>query len=406
MTKTHRLVIIFLILFTAISLYFYIPAGYEFRGGPDEAQYLKYAAIISQKGISQLPLFVTYYGNNINAQLYPSPARIGYIMLTALWLKVFGAGFAVLAKFSFFCYLLFIITCFYFSRKFFGDEVSYLFTLLISSAPLIMAMGKRALADSSSNLFWALSIWTFMDFLATQKKTKFLIFLMVYSFSIAMKESSAMLMAFFIVFFLVYKHYFKNPISGIYLPGIIFTPLIIVSASYIVLLGGLSNFLLLIKSVFEIHFINVGLSEYGRLYCMGPWYKFFIDYLLLSPITTLLFLGYAGYILASRKWDWKKMCFFLYFVVIFAVFNTFLKHGKIARFVMNIEMVISLFSVFMLYELFRQGDTKKQFRMVFISTLAIFLVNYLNFYYFFCQYNIYDPVSCWLLVAMKIIPYK
>jgi len=327
-------------------------------------------------------------------------------MLTALWLKVFGAGFAVLAKFSFFCYLLFIITCFYFSRKFFGDEVSYLFTLLISSAPLIMAMGKRALADSSSNLFWALSIWTFMDFLATQKKTKFLIFLMVYSFSIAMKESSAMLMAFFIVFFLVYKHYFKNPISGIYLPGIIFTPLIIVSASYIVLLGGLSNFLLLIKSVFEIHFINVGLSEYGRLYCMGPWYKFFIDYLLLSPITTLLFLGYAGYILASRKWDWKKMCFFLYFVVIFAVFNTFLKHGKIARFVMNIEMVISLFSVFMLYELFRQGDTKKQFRMVFISTLAIFLVNYLNFYYFFCQYNIYDPVSCWLLVAMKIIPYK
>jgi hypothetical protein len=268
-----------------------------------------------------------------------------------------------------------------------------------------MAMGKRALADSSSNLFWALSIWTFMDFLATQKKSKFLLFLAVYSFSITVKESSAILMIFFIVFFLVYKYYFKNPISDTYLLKIIFLPLVITGVFYIILLGGIPNFLFLIKSEFKMIFISVDSSEYAKLYCAGPWYKYLIDYLLLSPITTLLFLGYSGYLLVSRKWDWNKMYLFLYFVVIFGVFST-LKYGKIARFVMDIEMVIALFSILMLYELFRQRDINKQFKLIFISALAIFLVNYLNFYYFFCQYNIYDPVTCWLLAAMRIIPYK
>jgi len=405
MDKTHRIIIIFLVLFTAVSLYFYIPAGKNFSAGPDESQYFKYATLVSQKGLSILPAFVNYYGNNVKAQLSPSPARMGHIILTALWVKIFGVSYTALAKFSFFCYLLFVITCFYFSRKFFGDEISYLFTLLISSAPLIMAMGKRALADSSSNLFWALSIWTFMDFLATQKKSKFLLFLAVYSFSITVKESSAILMIFFIVFFLVYKYYFKNPISDTYLLKIIFLPLVITGVFYIILLGGIPNFLFLIKSEFKMIFISVDSSEYAKLYCAGPWYKYLIDYLLLSPITTLLFLGYSGYLLVSRKWDWNKMYLFLYFVVIFGVFST-LKYGKIARFVMDIEMVIALFSILMLYELFRQRDINKQFKLIFISALAIFLVNYLNFYYFFCQYNIYDPVTCWLLAAMRIIPYK
>ena len=404
MKKYQHVIIVCLILFSVFLLYFCIPEENRFIKDADEGYYFKFADIIAEKGISAFPPLIKSYAIDTQAHLYPPPSRVGHILLTALWFKIFGASFINLAKFSFFCYTLFILACFYFSKKIFSKNISYPFTLLVSSSPLIMAMGKRALMDSNVNLFWALSIWSFIDFLISKKKKKFSIFLLIYSFSIMVKESSLALMVFFIAFFLIHKYYFKNSISDLYLLGIIFIPLVLVGTFYISLLGGIANFISLIKGLLDTHFGSVKLSKYAVLFCSGAWYRYIIDYLLLSPITTLLFIGYTGYILVSRKWEWKITYFLLCFLIIFVVFSS-LKYSKVVRFVIILDMVINLCSVIMLYELFRIKNKNKQALWVFISVIAIFFVNYLNFNYLFCELNIYDPVTYWLLMAKKIIPF-
>jgi 4-amino-4-deoxy-L-arabinose transferase-like glycosyltransferase len=326
--------------------------------------------------------------------------------MTALWLKVFPNNFVSLARFSFFCFVLFLIISFYFSKKYFGQDLAYLYVLLLSCSPLTMTLGRRALSDINANLFWTLSVWLFLDFLVGKKKGKFVIFLLVYSLSIMIKESSVVLLIFFVFSFLLYRYKYKQEISNLYLLGLFLGPIFLVGGSYIFLLNGLSNFISLIKTLLNLHFgTGTQTSEYALLFCTGPWYKYIIDYLLLTPFTTILFIGYFFHILFSRKFDWKIMYFMIYFVIIFAVFSS-ARYTKVVRLVVNLDIVISLFATLALYELFRHKDKQRQTYLVLTAAVVIFFMNYLNFLYLFCTQNIYDPVSYLLLRAKKIIPYK
>ncbi len=318
MTKFHKIFVICLILFAILSVYFFIPAETEFFKGADEGYYFNYAAAIIERGMAGFPYLIKSHIENPQSYLVPPPSRVGHVLFTALWLRLFGASFTNLFKFSFFCYVLFILVNIYYSRKIFGKDIAYLFALLVSSSPLVMAMGKRALSESNLNLFSALSLWTFMDFLVTKKKSRFFVFLLFYSLCVTVKESSLLFVVFFIAFFLIYKYYFKNPIRGIYFANIALLWLVIGSIFYIVLfIGGFGNFINLAKAVISAHFGGVKFSPYAVLFCTGPWYRFIIDYLLLAPITTLLFIGYFVNVLVLRKWEWRIVYFLLYFIVIF-----------------------------------------------------------------------------------------
>jgi 4-amino-4-deoxy-L-arabinose transferase-like glycosyltransferase len=403
MRRFHYAIIICLILFSVFSVYFLIPDENSFAKDADEGYYLRFASIVAERGIVAFPPLIKSFNDNVSEQIYPLPSRVGHIMLTALWFKIFGAGYVSLAKFSFFCYLSFILICFYFSRKFFGKDISYIFCLFLSSSPLLMAMARRALLDSSVNLFCGLAIWIFLDFLITRKNYKFFIFLLIFAFSITVKESSLLLTIFFVTSYLVHKYYFKNAIPQGYLLGIIFVPLIIVCISYIVLLGGITNVSAFIK-IFSSRYLGVDkLAPYTILFCSGPWYRYIIDYLLLAGPTTLLCIGYLGFILATRRWDSKIAYFLSNLLVIFTIFSNF-NFPKVVRYVMTLNTPISLFSVLMLYELFRQNDTKRQAQFVFISAIAVFFINYGNFIHLFGLHDIYDPVSYWLLLAHNMIP--
>lgn len=403
MSKLLRVVCLILILFSIITVFIVIPQEHEFAKGADEGYYFRYASLVYKNGIREFSRFINEYNTSPESFLFPKPSRIGHILLTACWFKFFGVSFVSLARFSFFCYLLFLLTCFCYSKKFFSRDIAYLFTLLVSVSPLIMAMAKRALSDSSLNLFWALSIWSFLDFLKTQKRYKFIIFLIIYSSSILIKESSLVLLLPFVLFSLLYKFFLKKPLSSAYILNTIFLPFCIVGILYLFLCGGISNCSQLIARSIDAHFIAVKESRYAVFFCSGPWYRYILDYLLLTPITTLLFIGYIGYEFVIKKWEWERYYFFIYILIVFLILGN-LNYNKVVRFVINFDMVISLFSIFMLYEIFRQKNARNQVILVFSSVAVIFFINYMNFIKLFCQYNIYDPVTYWLLAASKLIP--
>jgi len=402
MSRIFRITALCLILFSVFTVFYTTPGEDSFAKQADEGYYFMYAKTIKDMGIGQFPILLKHYLSNKVVQLFPHPSRIGHILMTALWFEIFPNTFLSLARFSFFCFILFLIISFFFAKKYFGRDFAYLYTLLLSSNPLIMTSGRRALQDSNVNLFWALSIWFFLDFLIVKKRSKFIIFLLVYSISITVKESSLALLVFFVVAFLIYKYKYNREISNRYLLGIIFIPSFMVGATYIFLLKGFGNVIALLNFVLGAHFTKVVTNSYS-LFCSGPWYKYIIDYLLISPLTTLLTIGYFFHQLFIRKFEWKITYFMLFLAIIFAIFSS-MKYTKIVRFVMSLDIAISLFTVLAIYNLFNAKENKYKMYCIFIIVICIFFMNYRNFLYLFYQINIYDPVSYWLLGAMRMFP--
>lgn len=397
-----ELPLLLLIIFSVLVVYCTIPQEDQYYKYADEGYYFMYATAIKDKGVGQFSVLFEHYMKDESFQLFPHPARIGHVLLTALWLKIFPNTFVWLARFSFFCFVLFLIVSFYFSRKFFGRQIAYLYTLLLSSSPLIMSSGRRALQDACVNLFWCLAIWFFLDFLTSRKKSKFIFFLAAYSFSITLKESSAVLWVFFVLAFFLYKYNYKVELSSWYLAGMTFIPLLAVGAAYVFLLNGPGNVLTLFKFILNAHFPPVVTNSYS-FFGRGPWYKYIIDYVLVTPVTAVLCIGYLFYFLVSREFEKKTSYFMLFLLVIFSIFGN-LKYSKIIRFVSILEISVSLFAVFMLQQLFRQKNKEFERYCVFAAVLIIFFVNYFGFSYLFINKDIYDPISLLLLKAREIIP--
>lgn len=391
-----------LIIFSVFAVFSTIPHEDQYYKYADEGYYFMYAKAIKDKGLGQFPVLFEHHMNDKVAQLFPHPARIGHVMLTALWFKIFPNTFVWLARFSFFCFVLFLLVSFYFSGKFFGRQIAYLYTVLLSSSPLIMASGRRALQDACVNLFWCLAVWFFLDFLTSRKRSKFIFFLAAYSFSITLKESSMILFVFFALGFLLYKYKYKVEISNWYLAGVTFIPVLAVGLAYVLLIKGPANVFTLFKFILSVHFPSAITNSYS-LFGRGPWYKYIIDYILVTPITSVLCIGYLFYFFVSRKFEEKITYFMLFFLVIFSIFGN-LKYTKIIRFVSILEISVSLFAVFMLQQLFRQKNENFERYCVFAAVLIIFLVNYSGFLYLFVERDIYDPISVWLLKAREIIP--
>ena len=226
MPRLFYLVALSLIVFSILTVFAAIPAEYDFFKDADEEYYFRYANAILKNGLKEFPILLKWYVENKEAQIHPNPMRVGYLLAAVLSFKTFGAIFSSLAYLSFFSFLLFLFVSFYFSKKYFGKDIALLYTLLLSSSPLMMAMARRALSDSFGNLFWGFVIWLLFDFLIQKNRIQYILFLLLCAFCIMIRESSIILVLFFALFFCLYKYIYKKDISNIYLWGIIFIPIL------------------------------------------------------------------------------------------------------------------------------------------------------------------------------------
>lgn len=400
MSKMQYFLVWLVVIFSIAAIYLTTPFEHFFARSADEGYYFMYAHEVAKKGMGQFPLSARWYAQDKFAYLYPSPMRIAHTLLTSLWLKLFGYTFVSLARFSLFCFVLFLILSFYFCKKYFDKDKAYLYLLLLSCSPLAMAMAARALSDSNGNLFSCLVIWLFFIFLLKPSKLKYFLFFLFFYFTVLIRESYFTFLVFFVPFFLIHKYYYKNKISNLYLYGTVVLLPLLVFITYLLFFGGWQNMLPLLKVRFAHHFIDKP-SQYGYSFCTGPWYKYIIDFILIEPITMLLFIGYLFHLIISRDFEWKKTFFFSYFILDFIMLNN-IKYGKIVRLGMNLDIVINLFAVFMLYEIFKQN--KHNTDWIFRSALFIAIANICIFWNLFFTFKIYDPISYSLLVAEKIIP--
>lgn len=399
MRKIYYSVAFLLVIFSLFSIYKYIPKEENFAQGADEGHYFTYSKYIFENGIKSYPKLFDEHVKNKENWIWPSPLRIGYFLLSSFWFKIFGPSFRSLANLSFICYILFLLVSLYFSKKYFGKEISSLFVLLLAFSPLAMTMAKRALSDSPGNLFTIFSIWLFLHFLSEKKLFNFILFMIFYVYSLLMREQSILVILFFAIYLLIYKYIYKADIPMNYFPMIIVMPICIVGLIWLVSSQSFTNLITMIKLTRTLPAIN----KYSVLFCRGPWFRYIIDYILISPLTTILALVFIVYTLINREMfrDYKISYFIILFVILYLLLSSF-DYNKNIRYAISLDIIIRLFVIFILKEIFKKTRFMGDF--VFFIVLFLCLIDYFNFIDLFCQKNIYDPVSFTLLKARQFIP--
>ncbi|MBU1868595.1 glycosyltransferase family 39 protein, partial [Patescibacteria group bacterium] len=290
--------LLFLLIFSiAVILLSFTYKNIVFNLAADEGLYLKYSTEVGQNGISAFKGMFKDYLSNPQNRITQNPLRVGYIILSSLWLRFFGYSISNLAYLSLFSYCIFLLLGFCFARKYLQPELAVIFILLLAFSPINMAMARRALIDSTFNLFIFSSIWLFFENIKKRNTLKTSIFIALYSFTILIKEGAAILSVFFVLYIFIRKLTTKADIRLTDILSVTIVPFMIAGFGYVILIGDLSLFFSVAKSVVT----SPGVNAYAVYFCSGPWFRYLIDFIVLSPWVFILAVGFIFYYITGNE---------------------------------------------------------------------------------------------------------
>lgn len=401
---TKALIILFVALLVASSwniiTNFPSQKNYSYKG--DEGVYYKQAKTIKDSGKKGHAQLANSFVGNENEQVLPSPVRVGYIWVASLFLRL-GDSMTSLSYFSLVCFILLCLVSFLFIRKFWGEEVAFFSAMLLCFSPLARGLAGRALLDSAYYLFSSAALFSFLLFIKETRLSRFILFISLLTVSILMKETTVFLLPFFAgtLFFLRIK---SQSVSWKYIFLTALLPLVLAFFALVFCFGSSEKVFAVFRAMYYMYQQNIVVpNTYVMYYNSGPWYEYFVDYFLMSPLVSILFFLYTGYYLFSPSKNIFTTLLILFFVY-FILFFSFLP--KNLRFAINLDFIYILFSGLCITSLIAQWIQKEILkRAAFFFTLAILLFfNFKSYENFFIENKIYDPVAYNLLVAEKFIP--
>lgn len=372
-----------------------------FYAQADEGHYFKYASIVKNGGLSAFHKIFQDHIDGKENWLCANPLRVAYIFMSAGWMRLFGETYLALSSLSLFCYLLTLGISYYFSKKYFGNMTALLFSTLLAFSPLNMAMARRALVDVPANLFAVLSVWLFFNFLHNRDKIKYICVIVSYAIAILMREVLIFLAPVFIVYLCVRKYSFKKEAYLNDFLSISIYPYLIVLATYLIAAGGPLR--LLDAIAIKINATSPAINKYALLYCAGPWFRYIVDFILLSPWTTLLTIGFFFKYFTSKERDERILYFVVILIFYLMLLNLFIKN---VRYAMLLDTPVRLFAVLMISEIANNTCGKRARMATYLAVLAVAAYDYASFYKFFIINGIYDPINMLMLVGRGIMPLR
>jgi hypothetical protein len=390
------------ILLMAFGIRFSFPNANEYYYGADEGHYLAFANAIKDKGFFEgMYASATSYATTPNSFIWPNPLRIFYIFLGSLFIR-FTDGMTGLSYLSLFSYVLMLLLSFRFIRKHFTAQTALLFIILLAVSPLSLGMSCRALLDSTSYLMLIASIISFINYLVSPNRLRLIVFILVYILCILTKELNVILFPFFITIYL-YRYTRKDSILR--LSGLAFIVVVIPLATFLVYISilGTGNFFAIIKTLSNITKITE-VHKYYAIFNRGPWYKYIIDFTILSPTVLLLAFLLTGYYFnaLSTNRTWVAVCGFIlvgYVVIVCTI-------SKNVRYIMPIDWLLRLMIALGLPIVLEKYKLLARIRKVALVLVVFILVllDLSTFYNFFLIKKIYDPVNYQLLDAGGVLP--
>ena len=365
--------------------------------GFDESLYRGYVNSVIRDGLGEYPAIVDHYievQKALVGSILP-PMRFLYIFSAYLWHQVFGSeALAALHNVASFFSILALLLAAVFAWRLKGPTAALGVAALVAFAPTQIHMSQHALVDGFF-AFWALfTVWMLWENLHAPRDWRWLL---PYTFGLSLmvvtKENAAFVFFALLVLLVANRWLRWGEITRELLAATLIGPLL----GFVILVflaGGL-------ETLITTYQLSVS-KNYHLVYAIvtgdGPWHRYLVDLLLVSPVVLLLALG-AIFRLDRTQ---KPELFLAVFIGASYLVMCNLKYGINLRYANMWDMPLR-FLAFSQMTALVQPFTRYRTAVLWAAVALVCAVEMRQYLILFVEYPLYELVSEGLLRALQIL---
>jgi hypothetical protein len=384
------------LLAAAISLRI-APLGRLPTPGPDETFYSIYVKQLKEVGLlGYHELFDQYisFQSEDDSPLVLPPSRVTFLVACHLWSSITGReALQSVYDISALSTVAFLLLCAFFAARLSGHEHGLIVLLLVGVAPMQLYMAQRALIDGFFALVALLGLWLLWESLRTGRRRNFAGFALATAALVATKENAVFVFVGYLAAACAYLISLgKKPSAE--LAGAFVTGPLMGTAALIIAAAG-------IEPLWQALNLNVQkslVSPYAHATGNGPWHRYLIDLIIVSPAVTLLAISSLG----SKALREKNGMFLAAFLASTYILMCQVKLGMNLRYTLIWDFTLRWFAAVLVLQISRKTGFG---RLIFTLTLLVVAASELwQAETLFRGGRVYDPVPAATLQALDILP--
>lgn len=365
--------------------------------GFDEALYRDYVNQLARVGLTNYSDIVDHYievQKTLPGSILP-PMRFLYIFSAWLWHQLFGTeALAALHHVASLFGILNLLLAICFAWRLKGPAAALAIGALIAFAPTQLHMSQHALVDGFFTFWGLLSLWLLWENLRAARAWPWLVpYTLALALMVATKENAAFVYLALLILLLANRWLKWGTVSRELLASTFIGPLL----GFVILVflaGGLET----LRTCYQLSVSKNFTLPYAILTGDGPWHRYLVDLLLVSPVVLLLALG-AVFRLNLEK---KPELFVMIFVAASYLVMCNLKYGMNLRYanMWDLPLRVLAFSTLAALVLPLQ-----RYRVVALAGAIAFLcaLDYRQYLVLFVNFPLYELVPQGLLRALHIL---
>ena len=365
--------------------------------GFDESLYRGYVNSVIREGLTQYPAIVNQYievQKTLTGSILP-PMRFLYIFSAYAWHELFGTeALAALHNVASFFSILLLLLSTVFAWRLKGFACAVAVAALMAFAPTQLHMSQHALVDGFF-AFWALlNLWLLWENLRAPRNWLWLVpFVFSLTLMVITKENAAFVFIALLAIVGLNRWLESGVVTRELLACMIIGPLL--GVVILVLLAGDPQTLV---TTYQLSVSKNYQLAYAILTGDGPWHRYLVDLLLVSPIILLLAFG----TIFRLNRGMKPELYVAVFIGASYLVMCNLKYGMNLRYANMWDMPLRVLAFSQLAALIRPVS---RHRVVIMSAVlaVICAIELRQYLILFVEFPLYELVSEGLLRALKIL---
>lgn len=367
------------------------------RVGFDEGLYREYVNGLSKAGLGSYPQIVQEYievQQKLPGSILP-PLRFLYIFTAYLWHSIFGPeALQALHQVAAFFSVLTLALATLFAWRLRGPVWAVAIAALMSVAPTQIHMSQHALVDGFFT-FWALLVlWLFWENLQAPRNWAWLLgYVVSLALLVLTKENSFFMWIALVALLITNRWLGFGRVTREIVIGTVLGPILGV-VGLVFLAGGIDVFI-------QSYQLSVGKNfqlPYAILTGDGPWYRYLVDLLLVSPIVLILAIAAVFRLNGTMKPE----LFMTIFIAASYLVMCNVKYGMNLRYANMWDFPLRFLAF---CEIAWLASFAKRFQTAIITVAVLFLVaiEFHQYIVIAVHYPLYELVPYDLLHALHIL---
>ncbi len=376
------------------------PKPQDKTGGYDERVYESYVHIISNRGITSYPDLVNGYiekQKTMSGSMLP-PLRFLYIFFGYVWHSLFGTPPRVALGYvsSLFGMLTLLLSTLFAGRL---GRPGYALGIaaLMAVAPTQLHMSQHALVDGFFAFWVLLALWALWENLQGKDRWPWLILYSCALTAMVLTKENSFFAWIGIVALLVSNRWIKfGLVSRNLIVATILGPALGVTI-LVWLAGGIDTLI----ATYQLSVSKNYELEYAILSGDGPWHRYLVDLLLVSPLVLILALGALFNLTPDKKLEW----FCVVFIAASYLIMCNIKYGMNLRYANMWDLALRFLAF---SQLVRISSFIPRWRWILLTAMTGFVcaVEFHQYIVLAVNYPLYELVTPGLMHALKILKFS